>query len=426
MPNGRANSSYEAKRRAYAQKFVRRAAQLLHGVHKAQEHADDSDDDNEEAEGAKQQSPAKKPDGSIKCVICLDKIRKDLCVLGGCEHFYHADCVSRWSRRQNTCPTCRAEFACYQIVRDVPHFMKTGEVVKVTLPPASPAAAEQPPRKRRRISRSTFEFDSDEEPEDWPEGTPRRQRRQQRQQQQTSAKEDSAKSKKRPRLRLRKRQTGAAAVPSLSKSQRQQLQRKQVDAATRDLVLVRLGGDEERRFVPPFVRDFREAWQHGRVGHLHFAVPFYPRHQEVRGPAAMHMADRRQQHREALERQANIMHRDLREQVARLMARRDEARRRREAMVQRQHAIERLRHEDALRRVLEESRRDHRLRQQHLGIAFLPSNNIAVESLHCTRTCVADEPEEIVDLTTEGEQSSSSAVVDLSEGDDTDEIIDLT
>jgi hypothetical protein len=42
------------------------------------------------------------------CSICVESIEKDAYITG-CYHLFHATCISKWFKRDKTCPTCRAK-----------------------------------------------------------------------------------------------------------------------------------------------------------------------------------------------------------------------------------------------------------------------------------------------------------------------------
>jgi len=48
----------------------------------------------------------------INCVICIDKIENNFCVLNcGCKNkLYHIKCINDWFRYKNICPTCKHIF----------------------------------------------------------------------------------------------------------------------------------------------------------------------------------------------------------------------------------------------------------------------------------------------------------------------------
>lgn len=45
------------------------------------------------------------------CSICLDELDKpkSQCILEKCGHIYHNQCIKTWTKKNNTCPLCRAE-----------------------------------------------------------------------------------------------------------------------------------------------------------------------------------------------------------------------------------------------------------------------------------------------------------------------------
>lgn len=44
----------------------------------------------------------------LSCGICLEKIvTHELYFIPVCEHIFHKKCLSRWTARANSCPTCR-------------------------------------------------------------------------------------------------------------------------------------------------------------------------------------------------------------------------------------------------------------------------------------------------------------------------------
>ena len=47
------------------------------------------------------------------CSICLTKTKNEA-KLDGCSHVYCRKCIVEWSKRNNTCPQCRAPFTCIQ------------------------------------------------------------------------------------------------------------------------------------------------------------------------------------------------------------------------------------------------------------------------------------------------------------------------
>lgn len=45
------------------------------------------------------------------CSICLKKRQKNkMTCLQECKHYFCRSCITKWSRRQNTCPQCRKRF----------------------------------------------------------------------------------------------------------------------------------------------------------------------------------------------------------------------------------------------------------------------------------------------------------------------------
>ena len=41
-----------------------------------------------------------------ECIICFENLYdKDISVLK-CGHFYHSECIKKWSKLNNTCPCC--------------------------------------------------------------------------------------------------------------------------------------------------------------------------------------------------------------------------------------------------------------------------------------------------------------------------------
>ena len=40
------------------------------------------------------------------CTICLNSIENNFTVTP-CNHYFHSDCLKKWSKRANTCPCCR-------------------------------------------------------------------------------------------------------------------------------------------------------------------------------------------------------------------------------------------------------------------------------------------------------------------------------
>lgn len=62
------------------------------------------------------------------CTICLDQLFQDtksniITRLQPCGHFYHTDCITLWTDKSNSCPTCRRDF---DFVETINHF---GEIL---------------------------------------------------------------------------------------------------------------------------------------------------------------------------------------------------------------------------------------------------------------------------------------------------------
>jgi hypothetical protein len=50
------------------------------------------------------------PVGEIpdRCIICMDSFERDeLLHLLKCNHYFHAKCIRRWLKKNNTCPHCK-------------------------------------------------------------------------------------------------------------------------------------------------------------------------------------------------------------------------------------------------------------------------------------------------------------------------------
>ena len=63
------------------------------------------------------------------CAICLeDKKTKELTLLNHCCHKYCEDCITKWSKRSNECPQCKANFT----MLDIPGRKKRKRVKRVT------------------------------------------------------------------------------------------------------------------------------------------------------------------------------------------------------------------------------------------------------------------------------------------------------
>ncbi|XP_018575493.1 peroxisome biogenesis factor 10-like [Anoplophora glabripennis] len=57
------------------------------------------------SDDSKQSSRKRKRD---KCMVCLSSITTDSYALS-CSHVFHFNCISKWLKENNTCPSCRQE-----------------------------------------------------------------------------------------------------------------------------------------------------------------------------------------------------------------------------------------------------------------------------------------------------------------------------
>eukprot|EP00842_Homolaphlyctis_polyrhiza_P006688 jgi/Hompol1/701/HPOL_000440-RA len=63
----------------------------------------------------------KRKRGVESCPVCLEMLDGDSLVAEmPCHHLYHRDCIVRWFKESNMCPTCR-----YEVMTDNPEFNET-------------------------------------------------------------------------------------------------------------------------------------------------------------------------------------------------------------------------------------------------------------------------------------------------------------
>lgn len=44
------------------------------------------------------------------CPICLEDITDDTIRITSCQHNFHNECLTQWTRTNNSCPLCRTQF----------------------------------------------------------------------------------------------------------------------------------------------------------------------------------------------------------------------------------------------------------------------------------------------------------------------------
>jgi hypothetical protein len=50
------------------------------------------------------------------CVICLDEVEVADRIVTPCSHTFHSKCIEAWKKIKQTCPTCRLNFSCDNLV----------------------------------------------------------------------------------------------------------------------------------------------------------------------------------------------------------------------------------------------------------------------------------------------------------------------
>ncbi|VDO14790.1 unnamed protein product [Rodentolepis nana] len=54
-----------------------------------------------------------------QCPICLEEIKAQIGMLGGCKHIFCYDCIKEWSKIKRTCPIDRSPFDSINILHEI-------------------------------------------------------------------------------------------------------------------------------------------------------------------------------------------------------------------------------------------------------------------------------------------------------------------